>query len=231
MGPARDKMLVFQPRRPDLTHEQFVEHWRTVHAGHARRISALQKYVQSHRLVETDAWSSVWGMVPSHYDGVSEAWFKGPEELAGMTSSAEYRDGALVDEPNFLDIPRKVRLLCSERIEYAAPGCEDAALAKVILALARPGEGLAAQPPTGQNAVATMVTRLPGIARYAVCEVRQMLAEDSATQIRLVLELGWRTQADLREALGTPGAGEVLADLTGHDTKATAMAAQEFRFI
>ena len=31
-----------------------------------------------------------------------------------MTSSGEYRNGALADEPNFLDIPRKVRLLCTE---------------------------------------------------------------------------------------------------------------------
>lgn len=232
MSPARSKMLVYQPRRPDLTHDEFSEHWRTVHAEHARRITALQKYVQSHRATETTTYFPDHATEPSIYDGVSEAWFASAESLAGMTSSVEYRDGALVDEPNFLDIPRKVRLLCAERIMYAAPGCEDAALAKVIISLAGGARETLQDLLLGEQAtLSAMVADVPGLARYTVCAVEQMLADEASTPIHFVLELGWRSLKDLGHSFEATGMSRLLEAVSQPASSSTALVAQEFRFI
>jgi uncharacterized protein (TIGR02118 family) len=54
-------------RRPDLTHEQFVKHWSTVHADMAKQLPKLRRYVIN---VVDHAHSGQFD-----YDGFSELWF------------------------------------------------------------------------------------------------------------------------------------------------------------
>jgi hypothetical protein len=216
-------MLVLQPRRPDLTWNQFSEHWRTVHAEHARNITALQRYVQSHRSSDTDVFFPRQATAASPYDGISEAWFTDPEASADMTSSGEYRTGALTDEPNFLDIPRKVRLLCTEHHLPDGSEPDDAELWKIVVTVA-----------DGSRAAwedLLKSSKLPSVTRRALNEVHRMLAPERTAPIDFVLELGWRSQEQLRAAIESPRMSELLQAMAENSSSSSALIAHEMRFL
>ena len=221
-GP-RARMLVLQPRRPDLTRNQFSEHWRTVHADHARKITALQRYVQSHRSSDTDVFFPRQATAASPYDGISEAWFTDPEAMAGMTSSAEYRNGALADEPNFLDIPRKVRLLCTERHLPDGSAPDGAELWKVVVTVV---DGSSAA--WGELLTSS---KLAGVARRTLNEVHRMLAPEGAAPIDFVLELAWRSQEQVRAAIESPWMSELLQAVAENSPSSSALIVHELRFL
>jgi hypothetical protein len=111
---SQAKLLVFIPKRPDITAEQFQEHWRTTHAQLALQIRALDGYIQNHRLATTPAaFPPVpFGLAP--YLGVSAAWLADPQTVDTMGAHPDYLDGARLDEPNFMDIDSKCNLICRE---------------------------------------------------------------------------------------------------------------------
>ena len=97
-------------KRPDVSSEYFHEHWRTVHAGHALKITSLRRYIQAHRL---DA--EVPGFVQSPYDGVAEVWWDDVAAADLVASDPDYVNNAKLDEPNFIDMPRLGHVLTEER--------------------------------------------------------------------------------------------------------------------
>jgi uncharacterized protein (TIGR02118 family) len=60
------KRIVLVRRLPELSHDEFVEHWRTQHARIAGRLPGLRRYVIN---VPLD------GATSSGWDGVGELWF------------------------------------------------------------------------------------------------------------------------------------------------------------
>jgi EthD domain len=131
------KLLVFIPKRPDITAEQFHEHWRTTHAQLALRIRALDSYIQNHRLATTpeEFPPAPFGLAP--YLGVSAAWLAGPRAVDTMGADPDYLDGARLDEPNFMDIESKCNLICREYSLAGAQG-RSAGAVKTFLMLRRP---------------------------------------------------------------------------------------------
>jgi uncharacterized protein (TIGR02118 family) len=90
-----------------LTHEQFVTHWTTVHAGMAKRLPKLRRYVIN---VVDRRLSHGFG-----YDGMSELWFDsvadhdaafacplGVELLADIHNFAESVTPVIVEERRML---------------------------------------------------------------------------------------------------------------------------------
>lgn len=62
------KLMAFLKRRPDLSFEQFAEHWAKVHCPMAVEcLPQMRKYVQN---LATPSSGREWP-----YDGVSEVWF------------------------------------------------------------------------------------------------------------------------------------------------------------
>lgn len=97
------KFTILLKRRDGLTHEQFVEHHKTVHAALFMSIGAVKdtvrRYVQQHALpVELP------GMPPLKYDGVTELWFDDVAALGRCFSDAEYLERIRPDEESFLDL-------------------------------------------------------------------------------------------------------------------------------
>jgi uncharacterized protein (TIGR02118 family) len=97
-------------KRPDVSSEFFHEHWRTVHADHAQKLTSLRRYIQAHRI---DA--EVPGFAPSPYDGIAEVWWDDLAAADLVASDPAYLNGARLDEPTFIDMPRLANVLTEER--------------------------------------------------------------------------------------------------------------------
>lgn len=94
-------------RRPDLTHEQFVAHWTTLHADMAKRLPRLRRYVIN--IVDREHSGGLG------YDGFSELWFDsvadhdaafacplGVELLADLANFAQGVTPVIVEERRML---------------------------------------------------------------------------------------------------------------------------------
>ena len=97
------KFTILLTRKPMLTHAEFVEHHKTVHAGLFMSIPAVKdtvrRYVQQHAMpVELP------GMPPVKYDGITELWFDDVTALERCFSDAEYLARVRPDEESFLDL-------------------------------------------------------------------------------------------------------------------------------
>ncbi|MDE2005247.1 MAG: EthD family reductase [Rhodospirillales bacterium] len=91
------KIVSLLTRKPELTHEQFVAHWRDIHGPLALAVPGVRRYVQSHirgtrtraDIAETDL----------DIDGIAELWYDNEEALRASAATPEakrlYADGAL----------------------------------------------------------------------------------------------------------------------------------------
>jgi uncharacterized protein (TIGR02118 family) len=97
------KFTILLVRKPSLTHAEFVEHHKLVHANLFMSLpvvkETVRRYVQEHALpVELP------GLPPVKYDGITELWFDDVEALARCFSDAEYMARIRPDEESFLDL-------------------------------------------------------------------------------------------------------------------------------
>src|SRR4051794_22365407 len=73
-------LLGFYKRRPDLTWEQFSDHWRNVHGPLLRDTPEasryIKRYVQHHIRPRSPSLAGVGSL---DFDGFSEAWFESAE--------------------------------------------------------------------------------------------------------------------------------------------------------
>jgi uncharacterized protein (TIGR02118 family) len=96
------RFLGFYKRRPDLTHEQCLHHWKTVHGPLIARTPGgdryLKKYIQ-HHLSKDPA-----GPGDFPYDCFSEAWFESLEAREAFVALRHVQNEVIPDEQNFLDL-------------------------------------------------------------------------------------------------------------------------------
>jgi uncharacterized protein (TIGR02118 family) len=97
-------------KRPDVSSEFFHEHWRTVHADHAQKITSLRRYIQAHRI---DAEVPCFAQSP--YDGIAEVWWDDLAAADLVANDPDYVNNARLDEPNFIDMQRLAHVLTEER--------------------------------------------------------------------------------------------------------------------
>ena len=112
------KVDILVHRRPDLSHEQFVEYWRDVHA----QLFSSQPVVKQHvrRYVQSRTIPDPPNAVRlADYDGIAQVWFDDMNGFHGVFSSQNYRDVIKVDEEKFAD-PKRVEFLFSEETEILA---------------------------------------------------------------------------------------------------------------
>ncbi len=91
------KVLSLLTRKPGLSHEDFVKHWRDVHGPLAHGIPGLRRYVQAHitgmRTRADIAESDV------DIDGIAELWYDDEAAMAESAATPQakrlYADGAL----------------------------------------------------------------------------------------------------------------------------------------
>ena len=97
------KFTILLRRKSSMTHDEFVEHHKTVHAKLFMSMpvvkDTVRRYVQQHAVP-----ADLPGMPPARYDGITELWFDDPEALARCFSDPEYMAHVRPDEESFLDL-------------------------------------------------------------------------------------------------------------------------------
>jgi uncharacterized protein (TIGR02118 family) len=106
------KVDILVRRRPDLTHEQFVEHWRNVHAALFSNQPAVKKYVRRYIQSRTIP-NPPEGFLVSDFDGIAQLWFDDMNGFHGLYNSKDYSDVIRIDEQKFTD-GKRVPFLFSE---------------------------------------------------------------------------------------------------------------------
>lgn len=184
------KLYALIPRRPDITDAQFHAHWREPHGTLARKIRALQRYVQSHRLPEPDP-----GLPAGPYEGIAEAYFADVAAGLGLGVDPDYTEHALKDEPNFMDVDNLAFLVAAEHVVDAGPPRgPEATGVKLLQLLTRPA---GTDPATWRAAFLgsdqSMLTKDLRATRHVIapCVSESYSAAGPAPAFDAVRELSW----------------------------------------
>jgi uncharacterized protein (TIGR02118 family) len=89
------KLFGLIPKRTDITDERFHAHWASTHRDLALRISALRRYVQSHRVPV-----ALPGLPSAPYEGIAEVWLDDVATALSLGEDLEYTENAKLDEPS-----------------------------------------------------------------------------------------------------------------------------------
>ena len=107
------KFTILLRKRPEMSHEEFVQYHRTKHAPLFMSVPAVQQYVRRYVQGHTIPFDMP-GMPPFAYDGTTELWFDTPADIGRVFGDAEYLRLIRPDEGKFLDLPGCGFLLLSE---------------------------------------------------------------------------------------------------------------------
>jgi uncharacterized protein (TIGR02118 family) len=158
-------LLFLIKRKPGLSKQAFSRHWREIHGPLAQRIPGFHRYVQSHTL-ETQ------GEDPP-YDGVAEIWIA--DEGAGkeVFQTREYREGAFVDEPNFVELERVVRLRTKDHVVLAGSPIrkEEQLIKRLSFTKRKPGRAREEFFRYWREVHGPLGARLPSLRRYVQSHV------------------------------------------------------------
>jgi len=99
------KLIATIHRKPGLSDEAFLRHWRDIHVPLVARLPNLKGYVINPLLETMDA--------ARPYDGVAELWFESRDALERSLASPE-RDEARADLAEFTDLSRMTRAIVEE---------------------------------------------------------------------------------------------------------------------
>ena len=108
------KLFALLPRREDLTHDEFVDHWLNHHAPLIRSTPSLARHIvryEQHVRHRPDALSGSAG-----FDGVTEQWFADMDEFVAFMSEPEYGELIAPDEQRFLDMERLEFIITEEPV-------------------------------------------------------------------------------------------------------------------
>lgn len=91
------KTIGLLTRRAELTHEEFMRHWREVHGPLAHAVPGIRRYVQNEILAEPTRPD-----IPSHeiaVDGIAEIWWESEAAMRHAATTPELKalhaDGAV----------------------------------------------------------------------------------------------------------------------------------------
>ncbi len=91
------KIVSLLTRKPHLTHEEFVRHWRDIHGPLALSVPGVRRYVQSH--IQGTRTRADIAETELEIDGIAELWYDSEAALRGSAATPEaralYADGAL----------------------------------------------------------------------------------------------------------------------------------------
>jgi len=221
------KVFALIPRRPDISDEHFHQHWSTTHADHAKRITTLQRYVQSHRIDP-----GVADLEDSIYEGVAEVWFVDLATAAGMGEDPNYVDYAQADEPNFIDLERLTFVMTAEDVvrEGAQVLKEDPGAKAMLLLRRRAGLEPAAFAGQLRDAGSAIADAAPDATRVVVCTaLADTYTDEAEPAFDGIVEL-WFDSAEAFELSWSPEVLNAVGELIDHDNSASFLA-DELRVI
>jgi hypothetical protein len=110
------KLFGLIPRRPDLTREQFHDHYRHPHGTMGRHMSTMRGYVQSHQ-IHTDRLIGD----QTRFEAVAEVWLDNERDAREFRSEPILVKYLIEDEPKFVDMPKLKFLVSREEVLASGP--------------------------------------------------------------------------------------------------------------
>lgn len=153
------KVTTLFKRRPGMSVEDFQRHWRDEHASIARAAAELQRYVQSHTLLQG------YSKGERAYDGVSEMWFASREAFRAAHADASYATALARDEARFVDLSKKV-LMPVETNVIKAGGVPANAVKNIEFVNRRPGMDLTVFRSYWRNVHGPLASQIELLRRY-----------------------------------------------------------------
>jgi uncharacterized protein (TIGR02118 family) len=220
------------PRRPDISSEEFHDHYRHPHGTLGRMISTFRHYVQSHQ-VHTDRL----GDQQEVFEAVAEVWFDTVSDAVGLADDPHYIAHVQPDEPNFVDMDRLKWLYTTEEVLISGPNVRssDAAerslqnfhleRATSIKLMQFRSDGAGASRSAKDDAA--LGARL-GAIRHVRCQPEAEIHADDPPAFFEVQELWWPTVLAFEEATGS---GSALDEFMALAPDSVTLLAQAERFI
>ena len=192
------KHVALLVRKDGMSHEEFIDHWQTVHTPIAKEIEGVVRYQQ---VLPADAEAA-------EFDGIAELFFEDLEELYDALGSEGSRDydpargkakEAREDVDNFLAIDERPRLIGEEVVEKDEVDGDTDGLYKHSAFLVRK-EGMSHEEFLDHwaNEHVPLAREIPGVVRYA----RVVPTEPEHAEFDGVAELYFEELDALRAGLG-----------------------------
>ena len=180
-----------------LSRKEFSDHWRNVHALLAMQIPGVRRYVQNHT-------PPIVSKNPSH-DGVVEIWLDDAAAAKAAFDSPEYRHGAYVDEPNFVNLKQVTRLRTHDQVMLAGDpiGKDEDLLKRVSFIKRKPGLSPEEFSHYWRDVHGPLALQMPGIRRYVQCHVTPQTYEKGEPAYDGVAQIWFETMADLQYAMNS----------------------------
>ena len=190
----------FISRKESLEPAEFHRYWKQVHGPIVKQIDELQRYVQSHRVPLAGQ--------NSPYDGAAEAWVEDLDALNMLKRNRAYLDGALADEPNFINMGRVEWLTTEDDVFIDGP--TEPGLVKLVFCLKRqPGYTIEAAHRYWREEHGPIVAAIPGLVRYVQCHTIDAAYEFAEPRWDGIAQLWLRDVAAVEQMLASPEFSEV----------------------
>ena len=106
------KLIVAIQRRPDMTVENFQDHWRRRHALLVKENPATKRYIRKY--VQCHTLPNEYRLDEVAFDGTAEIWFDSVEDKDAFFSDPDYQNDIQPDEARFADMSRTVFFVTEE---------------------------------------------------------------------------------------------------------------------
>lgn len=204
--------LIFAAARPGLTDAEMQEHWVRVHAPRfASRIPQIKRYC-------VDAALPFGAARPAPWCGIGEIWLRDEADQLASLQSAEYLDGARLDEPNFVAIWSLLVLNTEEHQQLPLPepnGRPRPDTKLVVLAKRASGSGRDDFRRRSLHEHGALVHEIPGLRGYRQNHARDGHYAVGEASHDAAYELWFDDLDALVRASATPEYAKALADLEG----------------
>jgi hypothetical protein len=110
------RLTAILKRNPALSREEFLAHWRDVHAAKILSVPGIERWLvryEQHERVDAAAAGVPWTGTDG-YDGVTLQWFRSMDDFYAMIGDAGYRRIVGPDEAELLDLGATIALLTEE---------------------------------------------------------------------------------------------------------------------
>jgi hypothetical protein len=108
------KLVCFLKRKPELTHEEFIDHWLNRHAPLIAGTPELARHLIRYEQLQPTAYASWMGS--EGYDGITLQWMSGPEAFEAFIGEPTYQELVAPDEKRFLDTSALVWMITEEPV-------------------------------------------------------------------------------------------------------------------
>ncbi len=109
------KFTILLRRKPSLSHDEFVAYHRERHAPLFCSLPEVKQHVRRYVQCHTVP-TSIQGLPPVTFDGITELWFDDVAGLEAVFTSKRYMETIRPDERQFLDLHSCEFVLSSESV-------------------------------------------------------------------------------------------------------------------